>query len=149
MYCHDSKVIYYVIAGDRVFCCSLASVLAGHAQAVKEGETNGIGPAGRSPFASDTAVVGLAEMLVDEHGEQRSLAPLALDSRTGFDLLAGVLRVPVGRLGQFMVPMAEDIVAAISVWSDFCDEVSGHMDDGAEQEDAFAMAGIVPLARAA
>lgn len=138
MYCHDSKVIYYVIAGDRVFCCSLVSVLAGHAQAVREGEANGIGPAGRSPFASDTAVVGLAEMLLDEHGEQRSLAPLALDSKVAADLLASALRVP-----------AVTVLSAVSIWADFCDEVSGHMDDGAETEDAFAMAGLVPVARAA
>ena len=138
MYCHDTKVIYYIVAGDRVFCCSLASVLAGHARAVRDGETDGIGMAGRSPFASDTAVVGLAEMLVDEHGEQRSLAPLSLESTVAVRLLASALQVP-----------ASTVLSAVSIWSDFADEVSGHLDDGAEVEDAFAMAGLVPVARAA
>lgn len=138
MYCHDSMVIYYVVAGDRVFCCSLSSVLAGHALAVREGETNGIGPAGRSPFASDTAVIGLAEMLTDEQGEQRSLAPLSLESTAAIRLLASALQVP-----------ASTVLSAVSIWSDFCDEVGGHLDDGAEVEDAFAMAGLVPVVRAA
>ena len=140
MFCHDSKVIFYVLAGDRVFCNSIAAVLAGYAQAERRGETGTMaGAAGRSPFAADTSVVGLAEMLLDDGGEQRSLAPLSLDDSV----------VSVGLLASALKVQAPTLLLAVSLWADFCDEVGGHMDDGSEQEDAFAMAGLVPLARAA
>ena len=138
MYCHDSKVLYYVIAGDRVFCCPLSVVLVrGVDDATGDGRGAG-GPAGPSPFNPETAVVGLAEMLLDEAGEQRSLAPLGLTSQVGVDMLAKANGV-----------RPTELLSAVSLWSDYCDEVSGHLDTGVLEEDAFRIAGVVPLARAA
>lgn len=77
-------------------------------------------------------------MLLDEGGEQRSLAPLSLDSTPAVACLAALLRVP-----------ASTVLAALSLWADYCDEVAGHLDEGSEQEDAFVLAGLVPLVRAA
>lgn len=136
MFAHDNETIFYPVAGDRVFAVSIAALVS-KARSAIDSNDGGIAPAGPSPWAADTRVVDVAEMLHHEDGTPRDTVSFGVG-----DLRVAAMVAGRGRLSPV------DLLAAVSVWADYADEADALLDRGCEEDEAMAYAGSALVAAA-
>jgi hypothetical protein len=116
MYAHDTKHIYYVLAGDRIFKSTVKAIVNRYLR-------DEIGMDGTdtviAPIGSDTTIVDLKDMLLDCTSHLR---PFALAENTW--------SVDVIDLADGCKVSHRLLRSAISHWSDECDEVEGRLEEG-------------------
>ena len=132
MFAHDNNTIYYPVAGDRVFAVSIAALVGKARVALADNAGGSGGPAGPSPWQADTRVTDVAEVLHHEDGTPRDTV--------SFGVGADGERAAAMMVGRGPLHPA-DLLAALSVWADYCDEHDALLDRGCEEDEAMAWAG--------
>lgn len=131
MFLTDNESVYYNLGPDRVFGVRVDKLLAGMAVAERDGNGGGMGPAGVSPWAADTAVASHDDLVMREDGEPRDLVTFELADRGVLAMIPGRGRTPVAYLRD-----------AISLWADYCDEADALLNRGSTMGEAMAYAGL-------